>query len=103
VNGPNRIERGAARGPARRVSRLFEPIHDVVYFAPEARAMADRLGMRGSWMGYFALRGAPVGEVDPSVVTASFFGFHRDRVRRALRPPLPNAVALTLDDHFALR
>jgi hypothetical protein len=32
---------------ARRMWRLYEPIHDVTYFAPEARAAADRLGMRG--------------------------------------------------------
>src|SRR5581483_5811927 len=69
---------------ARRMWRLYEPIHDVIYFAPEARAAADRLGMRGFWMGYFAFRSAPLGMVGPAPVAASFFGFHSRRVSRAL-------------------
>jgi hypothetical protein len=69
---------------ARRMWRLYEPIHDVTYFAPEARAAADRLGMRGFWMGYFAFRAAPLGQVGPAPVAASFFGFHPRRVSRAL-------------------
>lgn len=69
---------------ARRMWRLYEPIHDVIYFAPEARAAADRLGMRGFWMGYFAFRAAPLGKVGPAPVIASFFGFHPRRVCRAL-------------------
>jgi hypothetical protein len=64
--------------------RLYEPVHDVTYFAPEARAAADRLGMRGFWMGYFAQRAAPLGAPGPVLTAACFFGFHRDRVGRAL-------------------
>jgi hypothetical protein len=90
--------RGMGEGSARRMWRLYEPIHDVVYFAPEVRAAADRLGLRGFWMGYFALRGAPLGEVDPSVVTASFFGFHPDRVRRALPDAWRYTAALDVLD-----
>jgi hypothetical protein len=48
-------------GTARRMWQLYEPIHDVTYFTPEARAAADSLGVRGFWMGYFALRVAPLG------------------------------------------
>ncbi|WP_244184176.1 SCO6745 family protein [Streptomyces cellostaticus] len=62
----------------------FEPVHDLVYFAPEARQAADRLGMRGFWMGYFALRAAPLGAVSPDVVTSCFYVFHPARVARAL-------------------
>jgi hypothetical protein len=62
----------------------LEPVHDLVYFAPEARRAADELGMRGFWMGYFALRAAPLGTVPASVVTACFYVFHPDRVARAL-------------------
>jgi helix-turn-helix protein len=71
-------------GTARRMWQLYEPIHDVTYFTPEARAAADSLGVRGFWMGYFALRVAPLGPVAPAVAAASFFGFHPDRVARAL-------------------
>jgi hypothetical protein len=70
--------------------QLFEPVHDVTYFTPEARAAADAIGMRGFWMGYFAMRAAPLGPVGPDVVTAAFFGFHRSRVARAL----PDAWAI---------
>jgi hypothetical protein len=71
-------------GTARRMWQLYEPIHDVTYFTPEARAAADSLGVRGFWMGYFALRVAPLGPVGPAVAAAAFFGFHPDRVARAL-------------------
>ncbi|RZT87084.1 hypothetical protein EV383_3991 [Pseudonocardia sediminis] len=69
---------------ARRLWEIYEPLHDVVYFTPECRAAADDLGLRGFWMGYFALRAAPLGAVGPGAVTAAFHGFHRDRVARAL-------------------
>lgn len=69
---------------AREMWERFEPVHDLVYFAPEARRAADGLGMRGFWMGYFALRAAPLGAVSPSVVTSGFYVFHPARVARAL-------------------
>ena len=62
----------------------YEPIHDLVYFSPRRTEQADALGLRGFWMGYFAFRSAPLGAVPPDVVGATFFGFHRSRVRRAL-------------------
>ncbi|MET9908432.1 hypothetical protein ABZZ74_16705 [Streptomyces sp. NPDC006476] len=69
---------------ARAMWERLEPVHDLVYFAPEARRAADELGMRGFWMGYFALRAAPLGAVPASVVTSCFYVFHPDRVARAL-------------------
>ena len=62
----------------------YEPIHDLIYFSPRRTEQADALGLRGYWMGYFAFRSAPLGAVPPAVVGATFFGFHRSRVRRAL-------------------
>jgi helix-turn-helix protein len=76
---------------ARRMWGLLEPIHVVSYFTPEARAAADALGMRGFWMGYAAQRSAPLGAVGPGIATAAFFGFHPDRLERAL----PDAWELT--------
>jgi helix-turn-helix protein len=76
---------------ARRMWTLFEPIHAVTYFTPEARAAADALGMRGFWMGYVAQRAAPLGAVSAAVAAAAFFGFHPDRIARAL----PDAWELT--------
>lgn len=63
---------------------LLEPIHAVTYFAPEARAGADAIGMRGFWMGYVAQRIAPLGAVGPATATACFHGFHPSRLYRAL-------------------
>ncbi|MGH9244579.1 MAG: SCO6745 family protein [Acidimicrobiales bacterium] len=68
----------------RRLWQLAEPIHAVTYFAPEAREAFEGAGLRGFWRGYFAGRAAPLGAVGPGVVTACFFGFHPDFVRRAL-------------------
>jgi hypothetical protein len=56
---------------ARAMWTMFEPVHDVTYFAPEAlRAFTDA-GLRGYWRGYFAGRAAPLGgtrEAGPIVV-----------------------------------
>jgi helix-turn-helix protein len=37
---------------------LFEPVHAVTYFAPEARSAFEQAGLRGFWRGYFAGRAA---------------------------------------------
>ncbi|MFF4957636.1 SCO6745 family protein [Streptomyces sp. NPDC001222] len=71
-------------GLSRMMWELAEPVHDLVYFTPEARQAADELGMRGFWMGYVALRAAPLGPVPPAVVTSAFYVFHPSRVTRAL-------------------
>ncbi|GIF71331.1 hypothetical protein Asi02nite_08490 [Asanoa siamensis] len=63
---------------------LFEPIHDVTYFAPEARAAFEAANLRGFWRGYFAGRAAPLGAVDAAPVTALFWGFAPGMVARAL-------------------
>lgn len=69
---------------ARRFFHRFEPVHAVTYFAPEARAALDDLGYRGFWMGYFAARSAPLGQVPPEVVTAVFYNFAPQRVAKSL-------------------
>jgi hypothetical protein len=69
---------------ARRAWTLFEPIHAIVYFAPEAPDHYKEVGLRGGWMGYFASRSAPMGAVTPGVVTAVFNGFQPAMVARAI-------------------
>jgi hypothetical protein len=69
---------------ARRLLDRFEPIHGVTYFAPEVREALDGLGYQGYWMGYFAARSAPLGQVPPEVVTAIFYNFAPSRVAKAL-------------------
>ncbi|MEV5876466.1 hypothetical protein AB0L75_19980 [Streptomyces sp. NPDC052101] len=78
------VEEAVADGRARALWERYEPVHDLVYFAPEVHRAADALGMRGFWMGYFALRAAPLGAVPSSVVTSCFYVFHPARVARAL-------------------
>ena len=74
----------SAEHPARRLWRLLEAVHAVVYFAPEVTDEVAATGLRGWWRGYFAGRAAPLGPVGPEVVTATFANFHPDMVGRAL-------------------
>ncbi len=69
---------------ARRAWTLFEPIHAIVYFAPEAGEHYKAAGLRGGWMGYFGSRSAPMGAVTPGVVTAVFHNFQPAMVARAI-------------------
>ncbi|MEU4087695.1 SCO6745 family protein [Streptomyces aureus] len=69
---------------ARRLWRLLEPVHAVVYFAPEPLEEFRSAGYRGFWMGYFAGRAAPLGSVGANVVHALFYNFAPARVSRAL-------------------
>src|SRR4051794_14002352 len=69
---------------ARQMWSLYEPIHVVTYFTPEARAAYEAAGLRGFWRGYFAGRAAPLGPIDAAPVVASFFSFAPQMVERAL-------------------
>jgi hypothetical protein len=69
---------------ARSMWTLFEPVHAVTYFAPEARAATEDAGLRGFWRGYFAGRSAPLGPAGAAVVGASFFNFSPAMVARAV-------------------
>ena len=70
--------------PSRRLWRAAETIHAVTYFSEESRLAAERVGFKGFWMGYFAFRSAPLGQVEPAVVEALFNNFAAERVSRAL-------------------
>lgn len=63
---------------------LFEPLHAVSYFAPESQDALQAAGLRGFWRGYFAGRAAPLGPVASAPVYATFYGFARRTVDRAL-------------------
>ncbi len=69
---------------ARDLWRLLEVIHATIYFAPECKQSFEDVGLKGYWMGYFASRAAPMGEVSPSVVEATFYNFHPSMVQRAI-------------------
>ncbi len=69
---------------SRRLWALVEPVHDVTYFAPQARAAFEAAGLRGFWRGYFAGRAAPLGPVGAAPVIAIFYVFAPQMVSRAL-------------------
>jgi hypothetical protein len=70
---------------ARAMWTMFEPVHDVTYFAPEALRAFTEAGLRGFWRGYFAGRAAPLGGgARAAVVTASFYNFAPAFVARAI-------------------
>jgi len=68
----------------RRLGWLTETVHAVVYFAPEARAAYEELGLRGFWRGYFASRCAALGPVGPDLAVAVLGGFAPTMVARAV-------------------
>ncbi|MBQ0896941.1 hypothetical protein KBX37_28265, partial [Micromonospora sp. U56] len=68
---------------ARAAWRRAEPIHAMIYFAPEARQRYDALGLDGL-TGYFASRSAAFGAVPAEPVIATFFNFKPALVRAAL-------------------
>lgn len=69
---------------ARALWQYGEPIHAVIYYAPERRAATDALGLKGGWMSYFGCRAAPLGAATAPVVTALFYNFHPRMVARAI-------------------
>lgn len=69
---------------ARRMWALFEPVHVISYFAPQARDALEKAGLRGFWRGYFASRAAPVGLTGAAPIVASFFSFAPAMVAKAI-------------------
>jgi hypothetical protein len=74
---------------ARKTWRTVEPLHGMIYFAPEANESYTGLGIPSS-SGYFASRSAAMGPVSADVVIATFFNFHP----RVVRPAIPAAWSL---------
>src|SRR5438270_1313560 len=69
---------------ARLVWQYGEPIHALMFFAPETQAATDAVGLKGGWMSYFGCRAAPLGAVSAAAVTSIFYGFHPNAVARAI-------------------
>src|SRR3954470_23952612 len=66
---------------SRKTWRTLEPIHGLIYFAPEAAAAYEAIGLPPAMGGYFASRAAAMGPVPAEVVIATFFNFHPGLVR----------------------
>ncbi|MFC6832054.1 hypothetical protein ACFQL8_24735, partial [Streptomyces goshikiensis] len=75
-------------GAVRQLWQLLEPVHAVVYFAPESYEEAAALGYATDdrWPLYFAFRAAPLGAAGPELVTALFYSFSPSMVERYVSP-----------------
>ncbi len=69
---------------ARETWRLTEPLHGMIYFAPEAAERYAAIGLHGRHMGYFPSRAAALGTPTAEVVIATFYNFNPALVRRAI-------------------
>ncbi|MEW2517207.1 SCO6745 family protein [Actinacidiphila alni] len=66
----------------RKCFRLLEPLHSMVYFAPETQAELTAAGLEKSRMCYFAGRAAALGPVGAAVVASTFYNFNPALVAR---------------------
>ncbi|RMI38379.1 SCO6745 family protein [Streptomyces triticirhizae] len=68
----------------RRMWHLLEPLHAVLYYAPEATEELGTLGyqVEERWPAYFACRTAPLGPLGPGPIAAAFYSFAPAMVRR---------------------
>ncbi|GAA0261747.1 hypothetical protein GCM10009527_067230 [Actinomadura nitritigenes] len=72
----------------RQMWQLLEPVHAVLYYAPEASEEAAALGyaVDERWPGYFPYRAAPLGAVDARTVSELFYSFNPEMVERYMAP-----------------
>ena len=70
---------------ARKTWRTLEPVHGVVYFAPEPAEEYERAGLAPGRMGYFASRAAPMGTPPAETVIATFFNFNPAVIREVVQ------------------
>lgn len=68
---------------ARKTWLTLEPLHGMVYFAPEAPESYERAGIPRA-AGYFVTRSAPMGAVHATTVVATFYNFRPSLVQDAM-------------------
>ncbi|MFJ4686395.1 hypothetical protein [Streptomyces sp. NPDC088789] len=71
------VEPGIEPAGVRRLWHLLEPLHAVLYYAPEVFEEANALGYdkEERWSSYFPLRAAPLGPVGAEAVTSAFYSY----------------------------
>ena len=67
-----------------RMHRVLDPLHSLIYFAPEAEPAFVAVGLRPGRMPYFASRSAPFGPVGYGAVAATFYNFNPEMVQRVI-------------------
>ncbi|MFE7277795.1 hypothetical protein [Streptomyces sp. NPDC057623] len=72
----------------RQLWHLLEPLHAVLYYAPEAfeEAVAVGYGTEERWPSYFPYRAAPLGEVGAERVASAFYSFSPRMVAEHIDP-----------------
>ncbi|WDV52255.1 hypothetical protein PV963_18685 [Streptomyces coeruleorubidus] len=72
----------------RQMWHLLEPLHAVLYYAPEAfeEAAALGYGTRERWPSYFPYRAAPLGGPGPERVASAFYSFSPRMVAEYVEP-----------------
>ncbi len=65
-----------------RLARRLEPLHSMIYFAPEVGEELSPLGITHPRAQYFAQRSAAMGAVGPGVVAATYYNFNPALIAR---------------------
>ena len=65
-----------------RLARRVEPLHSMIYFAPEVGTELGELGISHPRAQYFAQRSAAMGAVGPGVVAATYYNFNPALIAR---------------------
>ncbi|WP_051744909.1 SCO6745 family protein [Streptomyces yerevanensis] len=75
-------------GKVRQMWHLLEPLHAVVYYAPEVfeESAALGFGVEERWPSYFPLRAAPLGAVGSERVASAFYSFSPRMVTQHMDP-----------------
>ncbi|MER7478556.1 hypothetical protein ABTX60_13005 [Streptomyces sp. NPDC126510] len=98
AEGAGVSEAGVEPARVRQLWHLLEPLHAVLYYAPEAFEEAAALGYGTDerWPSYFPYRAAPLGEIGPRQVASAFYSFSprmvAEHVERAWSVASPDAV-----------
>lgn len=76
-SGTGAVTPGIDPGRVRQLWHLLEPLHAVLYYAPEVFEEAEALGCdtKERWPSYFPFRAAPLGAVGAERVTSAFYSF----------------------------
>src|SRR5215210_6606395 len=79
---------GVEPSRVRQLWHLLEPLHAVLYYAPEVFEEAAALGyeVQERWPTYFPYRAAPLGVVGGERVTSAFYGFSPRMVAEHMGP-----------------
>ncbi|RPF30073.1 hypothetical protein EDD96_6630 [Streptomyces sp. Ag109_G2-6] len=84
MSDQNAVPDGIEPGRVRHLWQLLEPLHAVLYYAPESFEEAAALGFETDerWPSYFAWRAAPLGAAGPDRVVSVFHSFSPEMVGR---------------------